>query len=466
MALFEQVLLSSFPWTLGTLLTVGVARLQAASRTKSPRILLSAGIGGPIGYLVFAAILNTGAGDLFFDKRNIALIKVLSGLQFAALLYLAWSSWRHWSDISLSGKASFAAAYLFLFWLAGLGTLAYFVWWLPVLGYDVLDHWAVKAHQLIMQLQPDGTGRLENMHRHPNTLRGLLAWNAWTAEAAGGNNFILLPWLLMTLSLQVALVAFSILVSGSTALGLLLAMGAVTVPLMENHVLLAGYAELPITVFLSLSCALIAAGILERRMDYQVLGAMLALALISFKGSGVLYALLPLMGLLLTYCYEGSRAYKYFFLGLLVAGCCLVIFAVVFQVNGNLYGFDGLRFRAFGWRTGLTDVTAAEIARNIIYAYGINSSFSLLIIIFMAAASLSFSGHLDRSALFLILTISVGLIILAATQLTSYGFRHARVGFDTGNSRFSLPVVMLVWLIIPYVYRVANKLYDPPTRSE
>ena len=347
MALVAQLLLLSFPWTLGTILAVGFVWVRADVHYSTPKAFLLAGVGGPIGYLVFAWILNTAAGQLFFDDGNLGVIATVAGLQVAVLLYMATLSLMRRGASGFNIGARSPSAYLLLLWLISLTTFVYSIWWLPALGYDVLDHWAVKANQLIAQLQPSGMGQLENMHRHPNTLKWLLAWNAWASNETGGNTFILLPWLLMTFSLQVALVAFVLIISGSMTLGLLVATGAATVPLLENHVLLAGYAELPITVFLSLSCALVAIGILERRSGYQLMVIIVALALISLKGSGLLYALLPLIGLLLTHSYEGSRSHWYFLICLLVVGACLVIFSITFTVHGNLYdlmasGFEHL----------------------------------------------------------------------------------------------------------------------------
>ena len=458
MELIGQFLLSSLPWITGTFVAMGSALLIRTEHGSFTTTILIAGVGGPIGYLIFAAILNLGVGVTFFDYDNLRFFKILSAITLVGLLCLFLVDLKSTIGRELNSDVRFPPIFLAVLLIGLVIAVSCCILWLPAIGYDVLDHWAPKAQQLIMQLRADSAGELLNNHRHPNTLKLVLAWTAWTAEATETNTFLLLPWALITLSLQLVLFSFAVLVSRSVSLGLFVALGAITTPLMENHIFLAGYAELPIALFLSSSCAFIAVGMLKDRLEYQIFGVILAMAILFLKGSGVLFALLPVISLLLTYSREGSHNHRILLVCLTVGSLSILAFSVVFEVNGNLWGFDGHRLRVFGWRTGLTDVSILEISRNLVHAYFINSSFSVLPLAF-AVLFVLMPRRYGRSEFFLMVAISLGLIFLATTQLTSYGLRHARVGFDTGNSRFSMPVLTMFWLLAPFMAKVVRKPY-------
>lgn len=137
-----------------------------------------------------------------------------------------------------------------------LGGLALEVYWRPLFPFDATMHWATKArvwsaHQELLPFVDNARWLLETDGRvftdhHPAYPRTVPLLQAWMALAVGywHPSLVNLPWLLCVLALGAAFYGQAREAGAQPLPALLFVWFLLTLPLLNTHVALAGYADL------------------------------------------------------------------------------------------------------------------------------------------------------------------------------------------------------------------------------
>ncbi len=297
-------------WLLPLLLGAGVCRLLAPRSPWRGMMAAQLGAGWLVGLLGAAAI----AGRLGRNDTVHAFATVLPWL--CALALAAWAAVliRHrWPrrqmlpPVLLAHEAVPSIAARALWWLFAAAIVLRLLLlgdeasWRPVFPWDAWSAWAVKPKSwlLLGQAEPyvsmaDWLGDSMAATRTAATWNypELLAWvQVWFASAAGGWNEPL-----VNLAWCGALAAFALAAYGYWrgfgirpvfALGLVYAL--VSLPLIDAHVALAGYADLWIAVTLGLATLAWSRWLVMRERGQWLLGVGFALCLPAIKLEGAIW---------------------------------------------------------------------------------------------------------------------------------------------------------------------------------
>ena len=176
---------------------------------------------------------------------------------------------------------------------------------LPTTAWDTLDFWSPEAVRFIEYnlLHSDNTSSQFHYshsyhHRHPLTIATLASWSGWISSHFGSSIGALLPWLFCIICICIMVFGYTYDVSGSSSFACLITYCAATIPLLENHGTLAGYAELWMTGLLAAAVTLAASSINHKRASLAILGTATATILIATKNTGAIF----LMAFILAGC--------------------------------------------------------------------------------------------------------------------------------------------------------------------
>ncbi len=331
----------------------------------------------------------------------------------------------------------------------------------PIFSWDFLGEWPERGYatislEMLGRLNEECSNTYTYDHRHPPLIAAIAAWSAVTQHGTGFGG--LLWWSLCSFSAAAVVAGTTASITTAPALGLLSAILLLTLPLFENQAITGGYAESLIAGAVVISTSLLVLGLRAKSLAVILLAAVVATMPIATKSSGLLYTLPILMALAVsTVLSHIKRRYAAWALA----------FAVVFLIAAFTTGFDlhlgrltlswspseGLLTFA-GRSEALTFNTAGQIGINLVHAYFTKTSFSLS---FIALAVVSIIGvrsafankntHAAAPPLAFSTVVITLLLLLIATQLTNYGLSNALPDKDTGNSRFTLPLMSLVSLV-------------------
>ena len=286
------------PWLVG-LLALRVLRLP---------FMLTAGAGFFLGMIGLSLLLRAWSGlDLSLQFMPILLPLMLLALVLTPLAVkcrpAAPGAGTGASFIDLSAIARLAYAALLLLLIVRYAALAGEIAWRPLLGWDAWASWAVKAKVWFYQqhITPfvSSEAWLERAgdavytviaNDYPATIPLLqtwfaLAWGEWLETAANT------PWLICALALGLGFYSHCRSAGADALTALLFTYLLLSLPLLNTHVALAGYADLWLTACYGLA----ALSLLQwcRSGDYRQLGLGLLLGgcLPLIKVDGTVWAL-------------------------------------------------------------------------------------------------------------------------------------------------------------------------------
>ena len=355
-----------------------------------------------------------------------------------------------------SPRVSFAVVGLSIVLASLLAAATYINLLVPMHAWDVLDFWGPTAKSFILHVEGGENASFVIDHRHPVTVSQIMGWS----QRLGGEgsfylNFWALPWLFSWASAALVLAVYGAYLRCSPELTLVSMVLALSLPLSENHVISSGYAEPFLGLLLLCSSALIAAGLGSGRRLLILFGLLVSLLQCWLKNTGIVYAALPFVALV--FCWLTSPAHTSR-LRLSIGLSALLTFPAIFVLwkfytggwlylpGGNHIAFNESVGFLMGKRLALMEVSIVDIIRNHLYSWFLNQSFSTAFLLIMLAM-LNSLLVLTEQMKFVSMVIILGLLVLAASQLTDHGFIHAVPENDTGNSRFTLPVAGLAPLI-------------------
>ena len=298
----------------------GVLWLRALWRNAPAGIWpMALGYGGVLGLLAVTLLLRVQAA-VGLPLNFAGPITVLTLLALAG----GWLAWRrlwcdpdanpdasfngiHWSGQKLWRLALFVVLLLWLGWR--LVDLAQEIWWQPLYPWDAWTTWTVRPrvwsewHQLLPFVDPrrwlaDTTGSVYTIDAwtYPYTVPLLalwptLAYGAWNETAAN------LPWLGVVLALGLGFYGQARLWGVVPLTALIFTWLLLSLPLLDTHVALAGYADLWLATVFGLAVIALFQWARDGDRRQGWLALLLALACPSIKLEGVvwLFLFLPML---------------------------------------------------------------------------------------------------------------------------------------------------------------------------
>ena len=391
--------------------------------------------------MVFVGIIANAFGPVFLTY--VGYIEVIAiALLTAVLLQGAVSSGEitglasveSWINPKPSLGLIFSVLSLAIF--AGLGFLD-----LPVFGWDVLDQWGPAAGDYLRGHE----WTWENYRSaHPATISALIAIADKPTLVAAELFSSKALWTTAWVFILALIFLHAHIITGSLQISLVLTVGAMTIPLFENHLLIHGYAE----IFLSLiiiSTASLLIHIAQSKRSTLIAILFSGVALASLKNIGVFLWSIITSAYFLAWIYRE----KQFNLNLLVLAGPIFLFSALFLLDRAGLPLEiSMRYRD---AIPIQPENMLSVPRNELYSLFLNASFGVIPAAIFFGASAFFRGkHADQGFnICALIFIGLSLFILFS-QLTQYGFFYAVPERDTGNTRFTLPVILTGMLVLPY----------------
>lgn len=348
------------------------------------------------------------------------------------------------ADVRSSVREMKVAGWILVSYISLVGFVAlFFHWSLPASGWDTLSFWADVSGRFLEHIASQSVNPFTTWgHRHPHTLAMLAAWSGWVTEVLVARPSGYWPWLGAWLGSGLIVYGFAQNIGMHRTQSLTLMVILLSIPLVENHQLIGGYAELHVGHGLLAAGSLIAIGLARENHSLIFSGVILSLSIIFLKNTGIVYAAIPIFSYLAIFSMaRGTRVI--FVILFFITTAVALISTIEFPILSNILhiSWESARVYIAGRELEFADVNWLAVSGNMIFSQLKNQSFSMMFLCFI----LCFSGaRKDEALLFIQLCVGVGLAALIASQFTTYGFQYATPWRDTGNSRFSLPVMMLV----------------------
>ena len=336
----------------------------------------------------------------------------------------------------------------------------------PVSGWDALGLWTSWGELFLrFELSPEGfrgKSRADGFsfpfshRRHPPTIYHLSAFTGFALEGAVSFRGWLISSSFTWLCGAAMVWGGAVALSASRVIAAFAVYGYCSLPLLENHAILVGYADPWIAVVAAASGVFIALAFVFRKATFWILGVLFAVTPLLLR-SQVLYTLalaVPLTGILVA-----QKNFKLLIL-LFIGAICVVGLAFLNGFDITLAGqrmalLNGERLEAvFGGRVFVFEPYAStQILINEAWRFLVNQSFSTIMLLalfgfLVMVSTMDSLGDSRRQALIFLLA-SAALLVLGFIfpQLsTDYSERFAAIGADKGHSRFLLPVGPLVIL--------------------
>ena len=452
-------MLSALPWLIGGFFALAVFYKKSGGfHTCGAAIYF--GVGGYIGYLLYAAIsfLDDLLGGMLL---TVGTLHCAATIAIATGLFAIYSRYKNYPQTPPAPPTRFSvvpalvvAPYL-LFAILLMTTSVIDAW-------DTIDHWAPTAVKIIRHKNQSLFSPFDYEHYHPRTVSAILSWSLWACSKSSfgcpGSVGIATPWLAVWISTILLLYGWTMRVTRSAMCTSISLFVLLTAPLFENHVMRAGYAELMLGLSLTAGMTIIFLG---RRLQSRIL-SVVGLVLLStatfIKNTGPIYFGLAVLALAMPAFYHCRKQHKIIF-ALLSLLTLLMIYRSGIQISilGNSFGYDAdFGFILMGGRTLYIDTFSISAAlSNMTHAAIYNQSFSTL---FMIAVVCLFSylgnpkimTHEGFEILTMLSFFTFVLLALILVQGTTYGADFSSTEGDTGLSRFAIPAfVMIPFLIAP-----------------
>ena len=464
------------PAVAGSALALGVTRWAGQ---RSPGIeATAAATGGLLGYFLLAIYIrlcDTAGVQVFGSGFCIAMI--LIGLASTLAWFLLIFAARHWDAAATkaqtlrSKKRSFQHSTLILVTSIIVANTVLIAAISPVSSWDGLGLWVTWADFFLQfEIEADGykgmtraqSGAFPLSHpRHPPSVYHLSAFTGFLAQSADLIRGWLVPWSVIWFLGSIIVWGVVLEVSSSIYVATLSVFLYVTQPLLANHALLVGYADLWITITVTASAACLSLALYKGSPLFWAIGLFMASALLLLKNTGAIYAAALILPLGLVK------------LGLTpknLAGVACVLggaFATALTMGGFDISLHGQRLAliadhpleiVFGGRAlSLGGSPFSEVLGNTGWALLANQSFNTTFGIWcvgLACVPLArrYAGREVYSGLTYLCTV-IGCILLAfmIPQLDpQYASVYATPQSDTGNSRFLMAIGPLTLLSLGF----------------
>lgn len=430
--------------------SVGIIIESKVPRGFMGRPYIAASTGGLLGYIAvaFFSYQALRAGISPYTPLWATSISILAATVATVALFVAWPLKTIQRVLGHASVIGLAIAVLII-----AATYQHLL--LPVQGWDVIDFWGHYAQWTLME--PDSLP--QSTKPHPVTIVLIQAWAAWCAHENGVSTMILAPWLFITISLGLGLYGYALWASQSQVFASFLVYCFLALPLIENHMLIAGYAEIFLTATCVISVIWLQLSLSTNSLIYAATGMTSALLAIFIKNTGLFYCAAIIFSYMSALLFLKSKR----LLVLLGAGAFVTVtYSLIFGFSIDYFGLnlslfmsgDSWVLRAAGWTMPFSYNGLGEVLRNEKYSLLVNMSFGVIAL--LAILSFLFMKK-NIGVSYIIITSLFLLFMLGMSQLFfDYGFKHAIPASDTGNSRFTLPLVGVLFLLLPHAVLAAS----------
>lgn len=444
MTLLSAFLATAAPWLVGATSVVLLLRKQLSDRPNQGQLVAYIGLGGAIGLYT-----NTFIAQAFYLLKIDGSIGIWLGGLFLALTAAQALLIHYKVKIRFAFPSGRGRKFDFL--TISYVSILLFFWTYttnesPAFGWDNLQHWSRVAIDGLKLYGVTPVQPLNGSSTHPYTVGYTGSLPAATGSIYGGRNLYFLIWSLAALSIALIVFGNARRIGVSLQVATVLALIGLTLPLVENHITIVGYAELFVMCF-SMGATFTAVSAFEERRPRLFWLTGLSLIYLSLtKNVSYIYALTILAAILL------HRALLAHRLSLLVGCITLFFIALIIAIGAISYSDSG--FVSIGNRqVSIAEIDVYQIFQNEIRSKFFNQSFSVLVSCFLIAiAYWKKYGYGNGSQIFLF-SFSGFWLFLIVSQFTDYGMKHATPGSDTGNSRFFVQVVGLLLLYAAYMIK-------------
>ena len=435
----------ALPWLLGIALVAALT--PRGERTRAPGI--AAWIAG-CGFLAGAFVLTLWmrAASMLQLHYSVATVALPLALATLALAAIAWRRLREPQTAAQAGAVDAPSRAARLLWLGIAGWMALRfvlllleVLWTPLYPWDSWVQWATKARvwygmgRMVPFVHSEqwfaanGAAWFDAAPNYPATVP---LWQVWSSLALGrwDDALMNLPWWLTALALALAVYGM-LRMSGASALFAIVGAWLVSsLPLANVHVALAGYADLPMAAYYTAAALALWRWTLSRRWADGALALLLALACLTIKTPGIVWALtLVPAAIVALWPRRGLRI-----VGIGVAG---TLFALLVLARTNPV--------VLGYRLHLDFEPAWE---GLIDSFFLLGNWHLLWYAAIACAIVAWRDLRSPRLLPLGITIGVGFVFLTVV----FAFTNARnwVANQTTINRAVLHIAPLVtaWLVL------------------
>lgn len=396
---------------------------------------------------ILPAVLVGFGFNIYSDSTATVLPACALVLTLIGSTYIVKSVWRH--RFKFNNKAILVVVaclyFAYAFYMASLT---------PASGWDTLWFRSEQTNAFLdnaFKANPKPYAWAVNSS-HPIFTEIIAAWGAWGGTI---NRTIWSPgyplWLLSGFNLSFLAALYVGWISGNHLVGLIAGIVTFSLPLLENHLLIGGYAESLMACSIVFSVVCFDVGLRTKHHIFQIIAVLFALSLVLLKNIGAIYAGCVLAALAIDYLarvregsqkgYWGRKKFLSLSAVLIVA---MIVFLLVDKITINEHGdiFIAHHILDLVWQP-------AGIIRNQLVSLFINSSFGQLALVYFFCTILFFSTpHSDDRSLAGWICISLIMLFLTSSQLFQYGYANAIPGSDTGNSRFSILFICLCPVVV------------------
>ena len=478
-------------WPLTVIMIYVTAKRFSSLAPGEAEMLSGLGVITLLFSVAFLLVLVDSQGLSMFDEWLsltlwlLGILNIVGILLFGKAFRKATGPTEAYGPLSWNEKCCLGIATIFCCGLVG------FQVWVsilnPVQSWDGLDFWLKWARYLLIfdleQAPIAGILRAENQPfplehpRHPLNMVYLYAYSGWIgSKPPSGTTGWVFVNLIFTSSLSLILFGFSRSLGFNKACSLGICILPLGLPLIENHAILVGYADIWVAGFVMMAISCIVFGLITDANRWLYLGLLLSAAPFALKNIGFLYTAAILLSFFYCVLLLSLGTLGLAFIALMLA--CVGGWAFYKGLDINILGFqiavhlrDNAYVAAAGYKMAFEWSSATKLIDSFFRAFFVNSSFSttcictVIAILLQAPASPDNSPYKKRLAqTFLAVCPIVILAGLLMPQVNSvYADRFAVPGSDLGNSRFHLSFASAGLL---YVIASIAALQKPPPSAK
>lgn len=473
------LLLSSIHLALPWILTAALAFSLSRYRLRfgfGDSLVVSAAY-GTLGYLLISGLIAHGAFPLLGAINPVVLTAVCV---FSAYLLVIGV------PVRVRAKLDLATLSMALSLTSVLGVFAIFHFYLPLHSWDTLTHWAPEAANLIDQIRRGEPTPLEvGFKKHPIYHYCVLLWSGMTStkylSAPVG-----LAWLLCGVCLAALVAGYTYATTNSRAFAFMFATIAVSLPLVENHIILSGYAEIFMVVLLCGGAALLARGLKLHSPAHIGIGLIPIAAVTFIKNIGFIYSFLCLLSFVIAITCNSPTRLSCVIVATL-AGCIGFWLAwelgVSFEINWFFihFGFNidspliagkgiqpsiavGNRYLLFS-DFSIYKLFQVEAHSRFLLASFTTTFLIILASLYLVTQNLYKSLPNDSSFFFLVIFATLLFCLFNFSLQFDDGIRYALPGQDTGFSRMSLLMMAVSPLLLGHLVAHCNDFDHSKSQS-
>lgn len=449
MSILGTWLAISAPWLTGLILVHRLSKLYSFSSLSA---IICGSVGGLLSYLAVAGMFSLSK-HFYFITVSADLRGMFSITSLLLIFYLMYGM--RAVQLKLNRLELFLLLILLMCttFTAALASLQ------PTFGWDTLSYWGQKSLTYLNTANRLHAEGAQVHSTHPHSASMLAAWSTSLRENFQAAGPIFGPWFLTWLSILITLVVYTYSHTLSKSLSLITAIAFSSVPLIGNHVVIGGYAELFVAATISTATALCSVALKENNKLAFIFGLIVALAAAFYKNIGYLYSVCVLTGYILSAA--AVRAQSKLNLRRFVLFSCLtfLLMAVaIFYLNDNTITISiGNRWQIIEPR----NLLSAPV--NSFFSLFINQSFyqaGWLLIFAPLVLTTRRWNSFDLGPFFVVFLIFSLLLI---SQASEYSFTHSTPQSDTGLSRFSIIFITSAFLLVAPIYNLtAHVLQTKP----